>query len=214
MTNRALAAILLAALLPSASFAQEDNGLSFGAAVTSDYIYQGFTQTDGKPAVQAYIEGQYGMFYGGVWTSTVDLDDDSLEFDVYAGIRADFDSLSLDLNYTRFLYDDSGDCCGQFVLAAAYGFSETAEAAFEFDWDPENSTTWTVIGGSFGFLDSWEASGTYGSDFGTQELDDGDLQAWDAGVTYFFNDNFWLDGRYYDSTYEDATGVVSAGFDF
>ena len=48
--------------------------LSYGAAVTSNYIDKGTAQSDGKPAVQGYVEGAYGIFYGGVWSSTVDID--------------------------------------------------------------------------------------------------------------------------------------------
>ena len=30
---------------------------------------------DNRPALQAYVEAAQGMFYGGIWSSTVDLDD-------------------------------------------------------------------------------------------------------------------------------------------
>ena len=60
------AAALLGFGLPAA--AQDSFSLSYGAAVTSNYIDKGTSQSDGKPAVQGYVEGAYGIFYGGVWT--------------------------------------------------------------------------------------------------------------------------------------------------
>ena len=39
--------------------------VAFGAALTSDYMSRGTTQTDGRPAVQGYIEADISNFYAG-----------------------------------------------------------------------------------------------------------------------------------------------------
>jgi uncharacterized protein (TIGR02001 family) len=55
--------------------AQPAHALSFGGdvAITSDYIYRGYSETDGKGAVQLdlHISTQSGTFVG-VWTSSLD----------------------------------------------------------------------------------------------------------------------------------------------
>jgi hypothetical protein len=38
--------------------------------------------------------------------------------------------------------------------------------------------------------------------------------AWDLGITRGLGDYASLDLRYYDSNYDDATGVVTISFDF
>ena len=140
MKTRCLTAVLAAGVaLPVA--AQEAPELSYGAAVTSNYIFRGQTQSDNRPALQGYVEGAYGMFYGGVWSSTVDIDDDNLEFDLYAGIRPTFGDLSVDLSYVRYLYNSSGDCCGEVILNLAYPMADLGELGAEFAYDPVENTS-------------------------------------------------------------------------
>ena len=208
MKKCCLTAVLAAGVaLPVA--AQEAPELSYGAAVTSNYIFRGQTQSDNRPALQGYVEGAYGMFYGGVWSSTVDIEDDNLEFDLYAGIRPTFGDLSVDLSYVRYLYNSSGDCCGEVILDLAYPMADIGELGAEFAYDPVEHTKWAQLGVSVGFLTAYSVGGTLGTDFGTLDLGKDDEVAWDLGVSRTLGEIGLVDLRYYDSNYEGARGVLS-----
>ena len=73
-------------------------GTTGSVALTSDYVFRGVSQTDGKPALQGGIEfASEGGFYAGAWGSNVSWLSDlsttaapissSLELDVYGGYR-------------------------------------------------------------------------------------------------------------------------------
>ena len=63
--------------------------VAFGVTATSDYISRGYTQSDG-PAIQPWVELDYGMFYAGYWGSNVSpalLSGASWEHDLSIGLR-------------------------------------------------------------------------------------------------------------------------------
>lgn len=214
MTTAAVAAALV---LPGVASAQDAFALNYGVAITSNYISDGVTQTDDGPAVQPYVEASYGMFYGGVWASNVDFGDgdpDNWEFDFYAGIRHTLGMVDVDVNYTRYVYDSSGDCCGEFVAILGYPVYDLGAVGGEFKWDPENNTTWAELAGGFYLAEVWEIGGVIGTDFGTRDEGTRDRVAWDLGVTRTLTDFANVDLRYYDSNYDDATGVVTINLDF
>jgi len=194
--------------------------LSYGAAITSNYISEGVTQSDDNPALQGYVEAAYGMVYGGVWSSTVDFGDDpefgrdKLEFDLYAGLRHSFGDLGIDVSYYRYLYDDSGDCCGEFVLVAEYPVADFGAVGAEFDYDPVGDTRWGELAAGLTFAEIWEVGGAIGTDFGTEEWGEDDKVAWDAGITRGLGDIASVDLRWYDSNYDSGTGVLTIYLDF
>jgi uncharacterized protein (TIGR02001 family) len=220
MIKTSLAAAAVAALLAAPAVAQDQFELSYGVNITSNYMSKGLTQSDDNPALQGYVEGAYGMFYGGVWASTVDFPgdpefgDDNLEIDLYAGIRHAFGDLSVDVGYLRYFYDDSGDCCGEFVLAAAYPMADLGELTGEFDYDPVNDTRWLQGGVALNLPAEFSLGGTLGTDFGSMDLGEDDQVAWDVGLTRGLGDFAAVDLRYYDSTYQGGRGVLSIGVDF
>ena len=123
MTPRLLAATAVAVAVPGFALAQ-DAARRSATASTSPRT----TSTAAPPSpttsrrCRAMPRGSYGIFYAGVWASTVDGEsvdidpDDRFEFDLSAGIRPTFGDLWLDLNYTRYIYDNSGDCCGDIIV--------------------------------------------------------------------------------------------------
>ena len=220
------AAFLAAAtVLASPAFAADDIAtqdeiaskfdVAFGATVTSRYISRGVDNSDG-PAFQAYIEPSYGIFYAGVWLSTVDGDilgspGDDVEFDIYAGIRPEFGSLALDFGYTRYLYDSSGDCCGEFHAKATYTFTEQFSAGGELYYDPDSEAVYAVANAAVVLPYDVTLSGAVGTylDSSSDDVD------WNVGLSYTFNDTVTLDGRYHDSDNPANAGrfVVSLSFD-
>ena len=160
--------------------------LSYGAAVTSNYIYKGTTQSDDKPALQGYVEAAYGMFYGGVWSSTVDSGDrfgtTTSSSTSTPACGPTFGDLSVDLSYFRYLYDDSGDCCGEFILNLGYPMADFGELEAEFDYDPVEDTKWASSGAvGRASWPTYSVGGTVGTDFGTLDLGKDDKVAWDVG---------------------------------
>jgi len=214
------AGALVALLCGTGATGAQEFALSYGGAIVSNYMFQGSTQSNDNPAIQGYVEGSYGQFYGGLWSSTVDypddpdFGDDSLEFDLYVGIRPSLGDFAFDISYYRYLYDHSGDCCGEFQLVATYPVADFGEIGGEFDYDPEENTRWGELAGALTFAQVWEVGGAVGTDFGSDDLGDGDKLAWNAGVTRGLGDFASIDLRYYDSNYEAGTGVLGLYFDF
>jgi uncharacterized protein (TIGR02001 family) len=214
MTDPRLPLLLLAAAaFAGPAAAQSRPTLNWGVAVTSDYISDGVTQSDNRPALQAYVEASQGIFYGGIWSSTVDLDEDNVEFDLYAGVRQTFGDLDVDFAYYRYIYDDSGDCCGELKLALAYPMADLGSIGVGFDYDPETDVKWGEAAIGLNLTSEWIIDGTLGTDWGTYGYDD-DLVSWDAGVTRTLGDFAWVDLRYYDTNLFVSRGVVSIGVDF
>lgn len=218
------AAFLAAAtILSSSAFAADQTytqdeiasqfDIAFGATVTSRYVSRGADNSDG-PAFQAYIEPSYGIFYAGVWMSTVDgptigSPTDDVEIDLYAGIRPEFGDLSLDLGYARYLYDDTGDCCGEFYAKATYAFTEQFSAGGEIYYDHENDTTYGVVKAAVVLPYDVTLSAAYGEwlESGNPDKD------WNIGLSYTFADTVTIDARYHDSNFQPERFTVTLSVD-
>lgn len=88
------------------------------AAVASNYMWRGMTQTDDKAAVSGGLDiaGESGL-YAGTWVSNIDFGDAaSYEMDLYAGFAGEAGALSYDVGYIAYMYPDAG--------AADYDFGE------------------------------------------------------------------------------------------
>lgn len=219
MIGRVIVAFAVSGLVAGGAAAQERPELRYGLGVTSNYIYKGETQSDDDPALQGYVEGSYGMFYGGVWGSTVDfpgdgeLGRDSIEFDLYAGMRRTFNLLTVDASYYRYLYDDSGDCCGEFKLAASYPMADLGALGAEVDYDPSEKTRWGALEAELYFGRVWTVGGSVGTDFGSEDLDERKV-AYDVGLNRALGENAKVDLRYFNSNFDPGHVVVSIGMDF
>ena len=69
MMNKAMIRAVLPTLalgLAAGGAGAQEFALNYGVALTSNYIDNGTTQSDDKPALQGYNEGSYGLFYGGL----------------------------------------------------------------------------------------------------------------------------------------------------
>lgn len=86
--------------------------VGYGVKFTSDYVFRGQTQSDGRPAVQGYVEGRFfDWFYAGIFMSSVSfpsdpwgLSDPALEMDYAAGLRHTWDSFTLDVGAMYYTY--------------------------------------------------------------------------------------------------------------
>ncbi len=124
--------------------------LSGNAAITTDYVWRGSTQSSGDPAVQAgfRVAGESGL-YASIWGSNVRFapgSDAHAEFDYTVGWGKSLnDDWALDVNVLRYQYPST---------------------AVDLDWTELNATatykgtTWASVGHSNEAL-GYDASGTY-----------------------------------------------------
>ena len=106
-------AVAIASLVSaSALTAQVANAeVSFNAAVVSDYVWRGVSQTDNGFAVQGGADYSHESgAYAGIWGSNVDYgDDDNIEYDYYFGYATEVSGLEVDAGYVSYNLDDSGE---------------------------------------------------------------------------------------------------------
>lgn len=182
---------------------------AFGAALTSDYISDGITQTRNGPAGQFYFEAAGDLFYSGIWTSNVSLGDDNQEVDLYAGIRATVGTIDLDLAYFRYLYlEETGDCCGEWIGKADIAIGEQFTLNTRADYDPQADAAQATLGATIKFNDKLEFSAAIQESFATEVAD------WNAGLTWSFTDTLSLDMRVYDLQIDDARFVATLAYEF
>lgn len=188
--------------------------LAFGVAFVSNYISQGSTLTQNKPAVQAYVEASYDMFYAGTWVSNIRSDDVSdAEIDLYAGIRPTFGDLSLDFGYVHYYYPKDPTDYGELYAKADYALTEQLSVGAAYYHDVFVDTDWSDLTATVSGL-PWDVavSGKLGTDFGTQGFDT-DKVAWDLGLSRTFADVVTVDVRYHDSNYDPGRVVAKLSFD-
>lgn len=106
--------------------------VSGNVALASDYVFRGFSQTQGDPAIQGGFDGGHDNgLYAGVWASNVEsdpaapvnYDGANVEMDIYAGWEADFDAISIDMGYLRYQYpgtDTGANNTNEFHVGTGY----------------------------------------------------------------------------------------------
>ncbi|MCB1519092.1 MAG: TorF family putative porin [Hyphomicrobiaceae bacterium] len=191
---------------------------------TSDYVFRGITQTFEEPAVQGGADVTCGLFYAGVWGSTVDFGDDILgrslapyEVDFYAGIKPTLGPVTFDLGVIYYMYPGARDNNAftgvpEFnyveLKAGVSGSIQKLSLGGTLFWSPdyfaETGNTITLEG-SAGYelpaigIVTPTISGLIGT---TQFLDtaftNGDYVYWNAGIALAV-DKFTFDFRYWDS---------------
>ena len=83
---------------------------------TTDYVFRGFSQTAGSPAIQGTVDFGYKMFYAGVFLSSLDFVNNSqltgvadVEVDVYAGVKFPVGKIDVDLGVIYYAYPGAND---------------------------------------------------------------------------------------------------------
>lgn len=89
--------------------------IAFGAAVMSDYVFRGVTQSNHKPSVTAYFEPRYNLtkdlqlYVGTSFESISFANRAAAEVDIYGGIRPTFGAFAFDFGVWGYLYP-GGSC--------------------------------------------------------------------------------------------------------
>ena len=201
-------ALIVGAVATLAGHAHAEEPEAFlGATITSDYMLDGVSQTDGGPAFQPYLEVEFPPgFYVGAWMSNVDFGDgtDSVETDLYVGLRGETPYFSYDLTLFRYFYDETGNCCGEFVAAIDYPVYGPVSGTAAYH-SYLNGLYAVSVGLDIALPGEFELSGIYKTD-SVEET-------WNVGVSRYLTDTVWADLRYHDASYADGTAVVSLNWD-
>lgn len=203
----ATVAATFALSLPLTAHAQETQPeFSFNAAITSDYVWRGFSQSNEDPALQGGIDLTYGNFYAGTWASAVDFGDGTdAEWDFYAGFNTTTGAIDWDLGVTYYTYvgepKDADYHFVEFKVAASHTFDQlTIGAAVHFSPDfygVDKEATYLEGTAEYAISERWSLSGGVGRQF----LDvSSDYTAWNLGVGVNLTDKVSLDARYWDAS--------------
>lgn len=199
--------------------AMAEGEFSGNVTLTSDYVFRGFTQTDGAPMIQGGFDYADDSFYVGTWASGVDFGDGtSTEIDVYAGWTPTVGAFDLDLGAIYYWYPDAPDNPEQNFVEVYAGAStmigESLEVGASLAYSPDfylevgDAFYWSAsagipLGESFGL----DATIGY-SDF--SDLNGADYTDWSLGLTTSV-EGFDLDFRYIGTDVDgnDDSFVVS-----
>jgi uncharacterized protein (TIGR02001 family) len=195
---------------------------SVNAALTTDYVFRGVSQSDNDPAVSAGFDASYGIVYAGLWASSVDEDfvNGNLEIDYYAGIKPTLGPATFDFGVLYYTYPGASDfATGEnevFELKAAVSgeiFKNLSGTAVLY-WSPEaqaDAGEYFVYEASLAYalpkisIFTPTISGTYGY-VDNQDFDT-DYGYWNAGLALGY-DKFTFDFRYWDT---DSDGEALFG---
>ena len=183
--------------------------LSGGLTGTTDYIWRGYSKSDGKPAAQANIDYYFKSgAYLGAFASTVNFADhgfenrSTLEFRPYLGFSYKLsDDWRFNVAWTRYIYDgkifDQVVDYNEFYLHSHFRDLLTANINFSENSYQQNHMSFnSELTGRYPITDSIEISSTVG--YNNQKKVLGyDYLYWTSGLTVHFSRNIGIDVRYY-----------------
>lgn len=213
----------------AAQEAESDFDFSANIALTNNYIYRGFTQTDGDFAIQGGFDIAHSSgAYLGVWASNIDFNDQtieddgdtvssSIEIDLYGGFAGDFGNsmFSYDIGFIYYAYPGSPKGSDYdfyelgVTLGADAGFATFSVGAW---WSPDffggiGDALYIPIGIEVPIpLDdggpvglSLSANVGFSKFYDVDPADDDTYIDWNIGATVTIEDWFDIDLRYYDT---------------
>lgn len=202
--------------------------LSANVALTTDYVFRGFSQTDEAPAIQGGFDAAYGPFYLGVWASNLDfggattpagatVDVADIEIDWYGGIKHTIRNIEFDLGAIYYSYPnayDPGADLDFIELKFGWGYTLFKDLGVSTNLFYTGDNT-GGIGENFVVETSLEKpigrgfslSGTLGNQWGEASKGGIDYTYWNVGLSKAFHERFSLDVRYWDT---DVTGCSTA----
>jgi len=181
---------LTATVTPARSLELGANG-----ALSSEYIFRGIPQSDGKAAVSGGLDLTQGGFYLGSWASTVDDGvadtSDGLEVDWYGGYRGEVGKLNYGIGGTWYTYtDDFDDDYLELNLSLGYSFL-TLDAAIgeydNFDGPTQDYEFYSLTAEYAGFF---ARAGLFENDFDGEYYEAGYGSTLSVGDTYLLDYSF------------------------
>ena len=200
----------------TASEAAADEAWAFdvdlGASLMSDYIFRGITQTDHGPALQAYFDPSYGIFYAGIFATNVDYhtSDPDLEIDLYIGARPELGPVSTDFSYLHYFYPGASDSNYSEVTAAASILPTemlTLRGEFDYSWDYVQSgddATYLEGSAALALPNGFGISAAAGYQMFGSGVGLSDYLTWNVGASYEW-EAVTFDLRYHDTDLSSGT---------
>lgn len=195
---------------------------SVNAAITSDYIFRGISQTDNDPAISAGADFSYGILYAGFWASNVDesISPENFEIDYYAGIKPVLGPATFDFGVLLYTYPGLDLPGSEEVVELKAGVSgeiiPKLSAGAVVYWSDEainDGNEYFVYEGTLAYalpkvlVFDPSVSGLIGF-FDDADDDTFDYTYWNAGITFGW-DKFAFDFRYWDTDGESTYGNVA-----
>lgn len=200
-------AMLAGAVAGVSGTAHAEGSISGNVALVSDYMFRGISQTDGNPAIQGGFDYTNDIFYAGVWASNVDFAvDETIETDVYVGIRPTAGPVAFDLAAIGYFYPGAGDDGAEydyteFKAAASFAPVEPLTLTGSVFYSPEffgetGEAIYYEVAGAFAATEALSFKAAYG----VQDVDAyGDsYYNWSVGAAYAMH-GFTLGVTYTDS---------------
>lgn len=183
--------------------------VSGSITLTSDYLFRGISQTDGKPALQGGVEWAHDSgFYVGTWGSSISWLADSdpeissqLELDGYVGYRGDFgdSGFGYDVGAVHYWYPGS--------YPAGFNKADTTELYAGVSWNilsakysyavtdlfgiPDSDGSSNLdIGVGWEFAPSWSLNGAVGKQWVAGSAGTATYAFWSAGIGKSFDNGF------------------------
>jgi len=205
---------------------------SVNAALTTDYIFRGLSQSSENPAVSAGLDVTYGLFYVGFWGSSIDFDSSEFataELDVYAGIKPVLGPVTFDFAVLGYLYpgtrednipQDEADYLELKAGASITPFTNATLAVNTYyspDFSGDIDEAFAVEGSAgytFNAIGRFTPSISGAVGYQTGELNvptvlEDEYVYWNVGLGVAF-DKFSLDVRYWDTDIDgDGTNIWS-----
>ena len=149
---------LAAAMLAGSGAAMAE--FSGNVTVASDYLFDGVSQTDNKPAIQLGLD--YGFengVYVGFWGSNVDFDSESdVETDWFVGYGWGDEALSFDVGVVAYKYlpDDDDIDYNEYYIGATFNENSTIKWWYSDDLANSGESAWRLkFSHSFAINDDW-----------------------------------------------------------
>lgn len=224
------AATFVAACLTSQAALAQDDGqvaratspidLSASAAVGSDYVWRGLTQTGGKPAAFVSVTAAHDGFYAGAGTENVDFGGISQEYDLWGGYMFTAGDSTIDLGLSFYGYVDSPQDIdtleAKLAVTRTRGKLTYSTAAYYTAnyFGTGKGALYLEANGAWQLSDKLSGSAAAGIQ-NISSLDD--YVTWNAGLTYQLGKRVKLDLRYHDThgyTEDSARGAALLTYAF
>jgi len=184
---------------------------SFTLTGTSDYVFRGISQSDNEPAIQGSANIGYGIFYAGIWMSSVDFKDDAqIEADYYAGIKPTWGPATFDFGVLYYDYPGYSDLVDNEYLELKASVSgeilKNLTATGTLYYHPDyNGREYLVYEGGLAYAlpKTWIFDPSLSGQVGHYDWDHGgtDYTYWNAGLSLAV-DKLTFDFRYWDSEFD------------
>jgi uncharacterized protein (TIGR02001 family) len=170
--------------------------VAFGAALTSDYISRGATQSDHEPAFQPRVEHDVKNFYVGYWGSNVSSGGvGDWENDLSIGFRPTVGPVSLDLGYVQYIYSNDlfAEPSGEVYVKGTVNPTEPLTLGAQLYVNPaQTNATYSELNAAYALPHNVKLSGAVG----LVTSDDPSFVPWNVGISWNPTEPVTLDARY------------------